>query len=67
MKQVRLVFGKRGICRILAHGTFGKGTEDFTLNLGKELGTIVERHQGHHHTHEPEPQRHQEEQKQGVI
>lgn len=52
MKQVRLQFGKRGICKILAHGTFGKGTEDFTLSLGREIGTIVERHQGHHHTHE---------------
>ncbi len=53
-KQVKLVFGKRGICKILAHGTVGIGTVVFTLKLAQDLGTIVERHQGTWHTHTTE-------------
>lgn len=54
MKQVKLAIGSGGRVKILAHGTFGKGTEKFTMDLAKDLGEIVERHQGHHHTHEDE-------------
>lgn len=52
MKQVKLRFQKRGRVRIDAHGTFGLGTAEFTLKLANDLGVIVERHAGHHHTHE---------------
>lgn len=51
MKQVRLIFKKGRKCLILAHGTFGEGTADFTLDLANALGEITERHEGHHHTH----------------
>lgn len=51
MKQVKLCIGKEGRVRILAEGPLGQGTERFTESLAKELGDIVERHKGHHHTH----------------
>lgn len=51
MKEVRLLFGRGGEVRILADGPNGKGTEKFTEELAKALGTIEERHKGHFHTH----------------
>lgn len=51
MKQVKLKFASGGRVRILAEGPNGKGTEQFTESLAKDLGRIVERHKGHHHTH----------------
>lgn len=60
MRQVKLVLGKGGRVKILAHGTFGMGTADFTLALAKDLGTIIERHIGYHHTHTEEVNKQQE-------
>lgn len=51
MKQVKLIIAKAGRVRILAHGTYGQGTAQFTESLARDLGEIVERHQGTHHTH----------------
>ena len=51
MKQVKIICGNGGRVRILAHGTFGLGTAEFTLRLGKALGEIIERHQGTQHVH----------------
>jgi len=51
MKQVKLIFRKGGKCHILAHGTFGEGTSEFTLALANALGEITERHIGYHHSH----------------
>ena len=51
MKQVKLTCMKGGRVKIDAHGTFGEGTSDFTLSLANDLGTIIERHKGHHHIH----------------
>ena len=63
MKEVKVVFGSGGRVKLLAEGVNGKGTKDFTLELAKSLGRIVERHRGpqhvqvhaksgHVHTHE---------------
>ena len=51
MKQIILVFKAGGVCQILAHGSYGEGTEDFTLSLANTLGEITERHEGPHHNH----------------
>jgi len=51
MKEVKVVIGKGGRTKILADGPHGAGTEKFTESLAKEMGTIVERHKGHFHTH----------------
>lgn len=57
MKQVKLVYGKGGRVKILADGAKGKGTEQFTMNLAKGLGRIIERHRGpiQTHTHQKAP------------
>jgi hypothetical protein len=55
MKEVKLVFMKGGKVKILAEGPNGKGTEKFTEQLAKELGTIEERHKcGGWHYHDEE-------------
>jgi hypothetical protein len=51
MKEVRLKFVRGGCVQILAEGPNGKGTEKFTESLAKSLGSIKERHKGHHHSH----------------
>ncbi len=52
MREVKLVVGKGGKVEIHADGPKGQGTADFTMALAEELGEIVERHKGYHHTHE---------------
>ena len=54
MKEIQLLFLRNGTIKIFAEGQNGKGTEKFTENLAKALGTIIERHKGEHHdlTHE---------------
>ena len=54
MKEVKLVFCKGGKVKILAEGPNGKGTEKFTEQLAKDLGTIEERHRGFFHVHDHE-------------
>lgn len=49
MKEIKLVFGKGGKMKILAGGTKGTGTANFTEKLAKELGQIEERHKGTTH------------------
>ena len=51
MKQVKLQIMNGGLVKILAHGTFGEGTSEFTKSLATDLGEIKERHKGHHHVH----------------
>ena len=46
MKEIKLIIGKGGKTKILAKGPAGKGTEQFTEKLAKEMGEIEERHKG---------------------
>jgi hypothetical protein len=56
VKQIKLVFGKSGNTKILAPGSAGKGTEQFTEKLAKELGELTERHRGETYNHIAEQQ-----------
>ncbi len=53
MKEVRLIFMKDGLIKILAPGNKGRDTASFTKTPAQSLGTIMERHRGpsyaHHH------------------
>ncbi len=51
MKQVIVKIGKGGRTKILAEGPLGAGTEKFTAELARDLGTIQERHAGWFHSH----------------
>lgn len=46
MKEIKIVFGKGGKVKMLAGGSKGKGTANFTEKLSKELGVTEERHKG---------------------
>lgn len=46
MKEIKLIIGRGGKVKILAKGTKGKGSEQFTEKLAKDLGEIEERHKG---------------------
>jgi hypothetical protein len=54
MKQIKLVFGKSGNVKILAPGSAGAGTAEFTEKLAKELGVVEERHKGTNYEHSEE-------------
>lgn len=51
MKEIKINIAKGGRTKILAKGTNGIGTENFTEKLAKELGSIEERHKGGSYEH----------------